>query len=42
VLVNWRKLWRTCPGTVFGNDGTHQSPVGAKCYARLIGSASAI
>jgi hypothetical protein len=42
VLLNWKKLWRSCAGKVFGKDGTHLSATGSKCYARLIASASVV
>ncbi len=36
ILVSWRRLWRDCPGRVFGSDATHVTAHGAKCYARII------
>ena len=42
VLLNWKKLWRTCPAKTFGKDGTHLSATGARCYSRLIANASVI
>ncbi|MEX2554977.1 MAG: acyltransferase family protein [Actinomycetota bacterium] len=42
VLLNWKKLWRTCPAKTFGKDGTHLSAIGARCYSRLIANASVL
>jgi peptidoglycan/LPS O-acetylase OafA/YrhL len=42
VIVNWHRLWRTCRGRVFGGDGTHLTPAGARCYATLLLKASAV
>ena len=39
VLVDWHSRWRDCDGTVFYSDGIHLTPVGAKCYARLVAAA---
>jgi len=40
VLVNWRHLWRTCRGRVFGGDATHLTEAGARCYANAIADAA--
>ncbi|MGH2784674.1 MAG: acyltransferase family protein [Actinomycetota bacterium] len=41
VLVSWRRLAReSCPGRVFGPDGTHVTDAGARCYARIIAASA--
>ena len=38
-IVNWRHLWRSCGGRVFGSDATHLTSAGARCYARILAGA---
>ncbi len=40
TIVNWKRLWRTCRGRVFGGDGTHLTAPGARCYAAAIAQAA--
>lgn len=40
VLVTWRRLSRSCPGRVFGPDGTHLTDAGARCYAKIIAASA--
>jgi hypothetical protein len=42
VLINWHHLWGTCRGRVFAGDGTHLTTAGARCYARILQTASVI
>jgi peptidoglycan/LPS O-acetylase OafA/YrhL len=42
VIVNWHRLWRTCRGRVFGADATHLTPAGARCYSKMLQTASII
>jgi peptidoglycan/LPS O-acetylase OafA/YrhL len=42
VIVNWHRLWRTCRGRVFAGDGTHLTPAGARCYAKMLLTASTV
>jgi len=39
ILVNWRHLFRTCRGRIFGGDATHLTFTGARCYARIVAAA---